>query len=273
MDMNDYTYCGRYIFDQPGFYPEIVKLPLQDVERWNDLHRRVRITFTNFWSCARDTLCNDAPEGYVPEELEEDSSVSTKEILSYSWRGLKEASLLLKTIISTAPIGTAETDMLTTQDFEVLGRLCFSQLADLRHRGAFSTVSQTFASFCRRCITATDKDLRALPSHWYEETLLCIQDKATSITRRSAGIPSLMAGIIGADSTTKSELFVRAMSDLFAVAVLGAENANIQDSRLPQVHALNCIKEIFTTSRLSASSEAYVGEGLDLAAKTMNSEV
>jgi hypothetical protein len=40
-------------------------------------------------------LCADAPEGHVPEEMEEETSVDTKEILSYSWRGLKEARCVI----------------------------------------------------------------------------------------------------------------------------------------------------------------------------------
>lgn len=107
----------------------------------------------------------------------------------------------------------------------------------------------------------------------HQETLLCIQDKATAITRRSAGIPSLMVGIIGAESTPNGPLFHQAMHDLANIAKLSAESSNIQDSRLPQVHALNCVKDIFTTSRLSASSEMYISESLDLAAQTLNSKV
>ena len=30
-------------------------------------------------------------EGHVPEDMEEEPDLTTKDILSYSWRGLKEA--------------------------------------------------------------------------------------------------------------------------------------------------------------------------------------
>ena len=102
--------------------------------------------------------------------------------------------------------------------------------------------------------------------------MLCIQDKASSITRRSAGIPSLLTGIVSADQPN-GRLLAQAMRDLFAEASFPAQSANIEDSRLPQVHALNSIKEIFTSSKLSAASEVYIGEGLDLAARTLNSNM
>ena len=82
-----------------------------------------------------------------------------------------------------------------------------------------------------------------------------------------------MTGIIAAESQPGGKLFSRAMKDLVAEATADAQSSNIEESRLPQVHALNCIKEIFMTSRLSLPSEAYIGEGLELAAKTLNSKM
>jgi len=45
----------------------------------------------DFWNSIQHILCADAPEGLVPDEMEEEASLDTKEILSYSWRGVKEA--------------------------------------------------------------------------------------------------------------------------------------------------------------------------------------
>lgn len=82
-----------------------------------------------------------------------------------------------------------------------------------------------------------------------------------------------MSALLAAEPQSGSELFPRAMKDLIAETLVEAKRVNIEESRLPQVHALNCIKEIFTTSKLSVASEAYIGEGLELAAKTLNSEM
>lgn len=78
-----------------------------------------------------------------------------------------------------------------------------------------------------------------------------------------------MAAIVAADP----KMFPRALKDLIAESLVEAQSMNIEESRLPQVHAMNCIKEFFTTSRLSGTSEAYLGEGLELAAKTLNSNM
>ncbi|KAF2277988.1 uncharacterized protein EI97DRAFT_415834 [Westerdykella ornata] len=263
----------RYIMDQDDFYSTMAVLPTADLQLWKDIHDRILVGFERLWTCIQNVLCADAPEGHVPDEIEEESSLDTKEILSYSWRGLKEASVLLRTIISKAPIGTGNTAVLSSDRFEVLGKLCFVQLVELRHRGAFSTVSLACAAFCRRAIAGDEDRLRQLPQVWYQDTLACIQDKASAITRRSAGIPSLMAGIIAAEQPLGGPLFVQAFQDLVKEASKEGRSTNIEESRLPQVHALNCIKEIFTTSKLSAASETYIGDGLDLAARTIKSHI
>jgi hypothetical protein len=82
-----------------------------------------------------------------------------------------------------------------------------------------------------------------------------------------------MTALLAAETPSGGPFFQRAMNDLVAETLVEAKSANIEESRLPQVHALNCIKEIFTTSRLSVASEAYIGQGLELAAKTLNSKM
>ncbi|KAF2638484.1 hypothetical protein P280DRAFT_551128 [Massarina eburnea CBS 473.64] len=262
----------RYIMDQEQFYPEILLLPNSQFSEWKSVHDDITTSFELLWICVANTLCADAPEGHVPEELEEES-LDTKEVLSYSWRGLKEASVLLRVIITKAPIGTTDRALITPSGVEMFGNLCFTQLVELRHRGAFSNVAQTFAAFCRRCVSTDISILRKLPEKWYQNTLSTIQAKGDTITRRSGGLPALMAGIVAAEPQPGGKLFAQAMKDLIAEASVDAQSSNIEESRLPQVHALNCIKEFFMTSRLSLASESYMSEGLELAARTLNSKI
>jgi hypothetical protein len=82
-----------------------------------------------------------------------------------------------------------------------------------------------------------------------------------------------MTGILAAEAQPGGALFARAMKDLVKEASLEAQSSNIEESRLPQVHALNCIKEFFMTSKLSAVSEGHIAEGLELAARSLNSNM
>jgi hypothetical protein len=97
-------------------------------------------------------------------------------------------SILVRAMISRAPIGANQDSMIRHESFETLGRLCFTQLVDLRHRGAFSTVAQTFAAFCRRCLSANDEVLMVLPEKWYQ---VCLFDYDIANTADKLGNTSV----------------------------------------------------------------------------------
>jgi hypothetical protein len=80
----------RYIIDQDSFYT-ITREQIGKEPKWKLVHDRINASVEKLWRSIRDVLSADAPEGHVPEDLEEENSLDTKEILSYSWRALKEA--------------------------------------------------------------------------------------------------------------------------------------------------------------------------------------
>lgn len=43
------------------------------------------------WQVVRHVLCDDSPEGHLPEELEEVEGLDTKDLLSYSFRAIHES--------------------------------------------------------------------------------------------------------------------------------------------------------------------------------------
>lgn len=56
------------------------------------MHRRIIEALRGVWEAVHSVLCNDAPEGFVPEDLDDESDAQiVKDALSYSWRALKEA--------------------------------------------------------------------------------------------------------------------------------------------------------------------------------------
>jgi hypothetical protein len=81
----------RYCFEQADVYKALEKAPEVEKVEWRSIYHQFGLALKEIWTCVKDTLCNDAPEGYVPDEIEEDNGITTKDILSYSWRALKEA--------------------------------------------------------------------------------------------------------------------------------------------------------------------------------------
>ncbi|KAH8890911.1 hypothetical protein GQ53DRAFT_841869 [Thozetella sp. PMI_491] len=245
----------------------------------NDLHafqRRVFEGCQRVWLTVRHVLCDDSPEGHLPEELEEIEGLDTKDLLSYSFRAVHESSNLMRHIVGSLKGGLKAGTILPTFDlFRDVGNLTFKQLSTLRHRGAFSTVSLTFATCCQ----LTNNVKRAFPDipnsgnllrEWYKGALSCIINQA-STTRRSAGIPALTSGILSAnaDSPSFSEVFM----ELEEIARKPARVEETDGSNLPQVHALNCLRDVFRSSLLSKKGETYLPETLHLAANNLRSEV
>jgi hypothetical protein len=222
---------------------------------------QVQDPMSQVWEVVKPILCNDAPEGYLPEDFEE-SIDSSKQTLSYCWRALKEASLLMGTLISLV-----QDDML----LERMAQLCFTQLAELRHRGAFSTVAQTWASICIRCSAINSSNGISLLEKWYGDILGMLRNNITINTRRSAGLPSLLCGILIAD--TSRSFIHRAFTDLQTIAKAPVIAAADEEGSLAQVHAMNCIKDIMKNTRLGEHSERHISPTMRLAATALQSSV
>jgi len=56
-----------------------------------DLQKRMATCCSRVWQAVKDILCNDSPEGYLPEDLDEVEEVDTKDVLSYSFRAIHES--------------------------------------------------------------------------------------------------------------------------------------------------------------------------------------
>lgn len=98
---------SSYIVDQDGFYPSIAKDLDGAHSAWVEAHNELIVSFESLWSIVYNVLCADAPEGNVPDEIDESASLDTREVLSYSWRGLKEARYVILLMARTLLTATA----------------------------------------------------------------------------------------------------------------------------------------------------------------------
>lgn len=187
---------------------------------WRYLLHRITQVLQHTWKGVQSILCNDAPEGYLPEDLEEEAEegLDTKTVLSYSWRALKEAryvreilfcgladlgSLLTRTLVTRCPTESVHDASIPEHYIQVLGDLCFTQLVELRHRGAFTTVAQTFLACCDKCAKGP-RSLRLAVEIWYQVRLTrCREFGVTMLTGRHRKLwcafetarPSTLAGL------------------------------------------------------------------------------
>ena len=103
-----------------------------------------------------------------------------------------------------------------------------------------------------------------------QATLLYIQAKSTALTRRSAGLPAMLTSILIASMSEAS--FGDIMRDLQKIAgapIEATQSAKV--ARLPQVHALNCLKDVFSNSTLGPSTEVFLADTLEIAVDCLDS--
>jgi len=79
----------RYIIEKYGFY-QMMSSNSAALAQLQKLFVRLYDIFEALWKCVHDALCNDTTEGIAAEELEEED-IGTKDVLSYSWRALRES--------------------------------------------------------------------------------------------------------------------------------------------------------------------------------------
>ena len=79
----------------------------------------------------------------------------------------------------------------------------------------------------------------------------------------------MFTAIMSAQATVPS--FEMVMAELMILAGQPPETTNTDGINVYQVHALNCIKEIFKSTTLGKRSEKYIAQGLELAVESMKS--
>jgi hypothetical protein len=228
------------------------------------------------WEKVRGRLCVDSPEN-AENDVGDEVIAGPKDILSYSWRGLRDSSLLLCAILGSPVFKEGDAMSLSKlKALEAMGHLCIDQLSNLRHRGAFSTVAQTFTVLCERIAESNDDAASRLRDMWYENAVTTLNHQATRLTRRSAGLPAMMLGLLTGCSRAFFNRFIDSFKERARnpnnFSKLASENDD-QQIELPQVHALNCLREVFTNARFRIVTEPHVLDMLDLAASSLSCDV
>ncbi|KAK1971837.1 hypothetical protein LY78DRAFT_688694 [Colletotrichum sublineola] len=249
-----------------------------ELESMASLESRIFECCQRIWAAVRDILCDDSPEGHLPQELEDLEGLDTKDLLSYSFRAIHESSALMRVMVLPLKTKAKEGTLRPSTDlFTLVGSLTFDQLSSLRHRGAFNTVSLSFATCCQLVKQLDDPTAghggdETLLDIWYKGTKECIFAQA-STTRRSAGIPAMITGIVSANAPQPS--FDKVIEELVAIAQKPAYNSESDGSKLPQVHALNCLKDMFKSSFITqlGKSAPHIPRCLELAASSLKSEL
>ncbi|OBT87037.1 hypothetical protein VE02_03681 [Pseudogymnoascus sp. 03VT05] len=228
----------------------------------------------DIWEIVRPTLCHDSPEGHDPSGPIGSEEADVKGILSFCFRACHESSELIQAILRKVNIKTSDKEpFLTSKVLQHVGNLTFVQLASLRHRGAFSTVTTTFSLCCKVTQSKSYNGIGGGPALlrlWHNRAFQCI-DEQHSTTRRSAGLPGLITGILSAGSTEVTLDSV--MVQLQEIARTPVISSGKDEEQLPQVHAMNSIKDIFKSATLGKQADMYVTACFIIATDSLKSDI
>lgn len=217
------------------------------------------------WDVTKGILSNS-----LDEELDEEDTSKIK--LNYSWKVIKDSNVLLNKLLTVGILN----NFVSNDEFLNSCNLIIEQLGSIKHRGAFSSIYPSFISICQLCFES--KDICQYPTIWLLNNIDLIESKNQFISRRSGGIPFLISGIlIAAKEVSKGgklsdDLIEQTLPRLISIA--NKPYVHIADEKvdIPQVHAFNCIKQIFIESQLANESLNYVEIALDLSLSNFTCE-
>ncbi|EGW32717.1 uncharacterized protein SPAPADRAFT_49672 [Spathaspora passalidarum NRRL Y-27907] len=209
------------------------------------------------WDKQRITLSQEAT-GYEDEEEGDEEGIDVIDQgaikRNYSWKLVKYSNELMITILGKYA------DTIGTDTISQCSELVMDQLSSIKHKGAFTSIYPSFIRLCQLCLNS---DLQNLPRVWLDNNLQLIQSTTQLISRRSGGIPYLITGILIA---SKQDLTIIEYSfiQLLQIANESCDEKLQTKQDLPQVHAYNTLKQIFTESTLANESVRFIQDSLIL---------
>ncbi|CAO1622924.1 unnamed protein product [Sympodiomycopsis kandeliae] len=214
-----------------------------------------------------------SPEGVMSESVIRKSQV----MLSYSWRGMKEAAALLGKLVSSPMKKDVETAQAVwkVDEVESVGTRFTEWMTAVRHRGAFSTIYPAYSSAAAAILRCRWPEVNRKPHQWLSSFISKVTspDNRVSTTRRSAGVGYAVLALVTAtplrpdrkplDSAV--EQLVRASDDCFG--------DNDEQVAAAHIHAINILRVLVLDSSLAESMYPHVDTLLTLAIRRFQSPV
>ncbi|CAO1612581.1 unnamed protein product [Jaminaea pallidilutea] len=294
-----------------------VQRMLEDADFWQragqepatlrSLYLQAQNLIDRIWVVTRPILCAAAPEGNAHDQgdageddratdtevaralaaaeglSEDDLSVVRKSqiMLSYSWRGMKEAAALLGVLVAT-PLRykSSEAGMVwTCPELEAVGGRFTEWMTAIRHRGAFSTVYPAFCNAATALVGCQEwSEVQTLPQRWLDDFIHMIvgREQAISTTRRSAGIGYAVLALVTAisDRNDTSGALGRTIASLSQAAddCLGCADDD-QSAIAAHIHCINIIRVLVLDKSLAEAMTHHVDALLSLAMRRFQSPV
>lgn len=237
---------------------------------------------------------DDAKLAFMQPQEESNAGPKHQVILSYSWRGMKEASALLGVVVATClaphplqrnkkkgsqhqPASAVQPPdawrkVFRVQDIEAVGERFNRWLTQVRHRGAFSTIYPAYANAAAAIVRTGAPDIAHLPQNWITAFLDVVAQSGAqlSITRRSAGIGYAVLALVSAQPNKTDASILRATVErLMQIATQYTSHPDVMP--VASIHALNILRVLVMDGGLTDHMSRYLGPLLELTISTFRS--
>ncbi|KAF5901036.1 thyroid adenoma-associated protein isoform X1, partial [Clarias magur] len=204
-------------------------------------------------------LDDDDDDGEGNVLLSEEHSL----VLTCCWVTLKEVGIFLGSLVERI-LSTTHKDktLLTVEDLQKASKVFKDIILKCRHWGAVEGCCIGFTKFCTALLISPDPKLREIPNQILQQGLCVLQTpRCTSVTRRAAGLPMLILGVLAAEeSGTSHPLLAHSIHTLLETARAPLPQNWDQTLDLPQVCAVHTIQALVKGSSLGLTILQYAPE-------------
>lgn len=235
-----------------------------DIENWRAFFARIIPKCKELTDIAAPVVNSSAPEGHLPNDLNDVShylstsndeaagttqiKVTSQMILLCAWRTVREAALLLGEIALHIPVLSGSSGFISIEYLLQIGMHFQQLLVETKHRGAFEQSFVGFSNLCLRLWRSHETELHSYPMKLVKKIAKIVSGDETDaeldvnklcITRRSAGVPFMIQGIVMTESQVCSSTTLNFCMKTFLNI---AKTASIPESR---THSLNILRALF----------------------------
>lgn len=257
--------CIRHLFGRVDFAK--ISEP-KDIENWRSFFERFIPKWRDVTNVVASVVNSSAPEGHLPANLNDEShfvpmndepngfqiKLTPQIILLCAWRSVRESSLLLGDIALRTPVITSNSPngLITVNSMLQISLHFQHLLAVTKHRGAFEQTFVGFTNLCLKLWRSNEPELHSCPMRLVKKIAATIagekvDDEGDAVfdlnelcwTRRSAGIPFMIQGIVATEIQVCSS---NALTFCISTFLEIARNAVAQEAR---THSLNILRALF----------------------------
>ncbi|XP_031564111.1 thyroid adenoma-associated protein homolog [Actinia tenebrosa] len=193
-------------------------------------------------------------------------------IMSCCFLSIKFGCQLLSNIVEKVSSSGSEdsrfASLLPSSDLTAIGEIFIKIFTHCRLTGILLSCKVSLTIVSRRLSESSIECVYSLPRQWIRNVIDSIsgQGAASSVTRRSAGLPVLVVNILASESPNKRQQSVKYCLDkLLNVAFKPIPEVVDQTTDLPQVHAMNILRLLYQDTALGNDVLCYTEQGLVLA--------